>query len=483
MQNLKFTELANFQDKQKEAWFKLMEELSKYGLYGGAAAGGKSYFLRWAAIGLGMYYYAKYKIKNIPIGLFSEDYPTLKDRQVVRIKHEIPAFLGRLTETRDLGYAFVAAPEYGEFIVMLRNLDDPSKYASTEFAAVLVEELTKNPRETFDDLRFRLRYPGINDPKFMAATNPGSIGHGWVKSLWVDKNENDPERDRFFYIPAKYSDNKYVDASYVEQLKSLPEQKRKAYMDGSWDIFAGQYFSEFNRDLHVVLPFIPYKENIIVGGMDWGRSSRPSHKTAFYFSLDMVEKVYWEDITFFRTTTFMEVAGKEKTPKEWAQEIKERLKFYNLRLKDISWIRGDPAMFTKQQDMSISIADQFKEEGIYITPASNDRIGGWEVLHKWLSIAPDGKPYWQITSNCEHLVRTLPELVHDENRVEDVDTDGEDHPGDSERYKHKHLKWIDGHVGGVTQGLTKRNDEQKIFFADINDQGRQIPVDFSKFKK
>ena len=97
MQNLKFTELANFQDKQREAWFKLMEELSKYGLYGGAAAGGKSYFLRWAAIGLGMYYYAKYKIKNIPIGLFSEDYPTLKDRQVVRIKHEIPPFLGNLS--------------------------------------------------------------------------------------------------------------------------------------------------------------------------------------------------------------------------------------------------------------------------------------------------------------------------------------------------------------------------------------------------
>src|SRR3990167_6986463 len=158
MITMDFQQLAQFQLKQLEAWNKLFDNQCKYLLFGGAAGGGKSYFLRWAAMGLGMYYSAKYGIKNVPIGLFSEDYPTLKDRQIRRIKLEFPLKIGELREYRDEGLAFVAKNDL--FTILLRNLDDPSKYASAEFAAILVEELTKNPVETFDDLRFRLRYTG-----------------------------------------------------------------------------------------------------------------------------------------------------------------------------------------------------------------------------------------------------------------------------------------------------------------------------------
>src|SRR5438309_41258 len=129
-EELYFTDYAQFQPKQIEAWDALLNPQTKYLLYGGAAYGGKSYFLRWAMIGLGMYYYEKYGYKNVQLGLFSEDYPTLKDRQVVRIKHEIPSELGKLVDSRDEGYAFVASQDIGAFIVYLRNLDDPSKYAS-----------------------------------------------------------------------------------------------------------------------------------------------------------------------------------------------------------------------------------------------------------------------------------------------------------------------------------------------------------------
>jgi phage terminase large subunit len=256
---IKFSELAGFQPKQLTAWYALLRPETKYLLFGGSAYGGKSYFLRWAMIGLGMYYYAKYGFKNIPLGLFSEDYPSLKDRQVVRIKQEIPSFLGKLVDSRDEGYAFIAAPEYGSFIIYLRNLDDPSKYASVEFAAIGVEELTKNRVSTFDDLRFRLRYPGIDEVKFFAATNPGSIGHVWVKNKWVkpDPAFPDPEQSRFIFIPARYEDNKYITDDYVLQLDSLPENKRKAFKEGSWDVFAGQYFDEWSVKKHVITPFVP----------------------------------------------------------------------------------------------------------------------------------------------------------------------------------------------------------------------------------
>lgn len=194
-QTIDFPKLANFQPKQLEAWLTLLKPETKYELYGGAAAGGKSYFLRWAALGLALYFWQKYHIKGIPIGLFSEDYPTLKDRQISRIKKEFPRWMGELKESRDEGYLFQIRNELGGGMILLRNLDDPSKYASTEFAGEFVEELTKNPRDTFDDLRFRLRYPGIPEVKFAGATNPGSVGHGWVKSLWVKPDDIDPDKE------------------------------------------------------------------------------------------------------------------------------------------------------------------------------------------------------------------------------------------------------------------------------------------------
>lgn len=478
MSEISFTELAQFQPKQKQAWYALMNEICKYLLYGGAAFGGKSYFLRWAAIGLGMYYFSRYGIRNVPIGLFSEDYPTLKDRQVIKMKNEIPSFLGKLQETRDEGYSFVAAPRYGSFIILLRNLDDPSKYSSTEFAAILVEELTKNSRTTFDDLRFRLRYPGIADPKFVGATNPGGVGHGFVKQLWVkpDPLKLDVEQERFFFVPALYSDNKFTTEGYVKQLDSLPLDKRKAYKEGNWDMFAGQYFNEWKENLHVCNPFIPNKSNVIVGGMDWGRTA------PFAFHLAEVQKVKTiEGLTFYRTKVFCEVYGVEKTPKEWADEIHKQLEFFKLKVDDISWIQGDPAMFTKGNDNSLSIADQFNREKIRMRPASNDRIGGWENLHRWLTIAPDGLPYIQVASNCINLIRTLPELVHDDNKIEDVDTTGEDHSPDALRYMLKALKWIDGITGGVgrTEGTT-----QKKFTAQIDPEtGKQVSIDTNLFSQ
>src|SRR5690348_8850664 len=125
---INFTDLAGFQPRQLEAFRALFLPTTKYLLYGGAAGGGKSYLLRWVAAALGMYYSQKYGIKGVPIGLFSADYPTLKDRQVKMIKREFPEWLGTIKETRDEGYIFVADDRWGGWHIMLRNLDDPSKY-------------------------------------------------------------------------------------------------------------------------------------------------------------------------------------------------------------------------------------------------------------------------------------------------------------------------------------------------------------------
>lgn len=478
---MKFTALAKFQPKQLEAWYSLFNPECKYLLFGGAAGGGKSYFLRWTAVGIAMYYASKYKIDRIPIGLFSEDYPTLRDRQVTKIVREFPSFLGELKETQRDGLAFYLAPEYGSGVIMLRNLDDPSKYASVEFAAILVEELTKNVEGTFEDLRTRLRFPGVDERKFVGATNPGQIGHGWVKKKWVavDPSNQDVEQNRFFFIPARYSDNQYNPEDYGIQLAAISDpQKRKALLDGSWDVFEGQYFDEWNPNLHIITPFVPdMKSAVIVGGMDWGRTN------PFAFHLTAIEKVFYEDTSFLRAKTFFEVYGTEKNPAEWSDIIREKLQTYNLVLSDISWVRADPSIFNKQQDGSKSIRDQFIDahEGWRILrPANNDRIAGWSIMHNWLSEAPDSKPYWQVTRNCANLIRTLPDLVHDELHVEDIDTDSEDHSADSNRYMFKHIKWIDGKVGAAKENKADKVDITKSSFSE---DGKEIGLNLNKFTK
>jgi phage terminase large subunit len=475
MQKFKFTDVANFQAKQLEAWYTLFKPECKYLLYGGAASGGKSYFLRWASLGLGMYYSKKYNIDNITLGLFSADYPTLKDRQVLKMKNEIPDYLGEIKESRDEGYAFIGAKEYGSYVVLLRNLDDPSKYKSAEFAAVLVEELTENIETTFDDLRFRLRFKDIPEVKFVGATNPGGIGHGWVKRKWVtpDMSYPDKEQDRFFYVPARYKDNKYTTDEYIKQLNALPEDKRRAYMEGDWNIFAGQYFQEWRDDLHICEWFYPTKEYILVGGMDWGRTA------PFSFHLAEVSRQTVSGINFYRVKVFYEAYGIDKTPEEWSKRITDDLSLLNLKLKDITFVKGDPAMWTKGQDNSISIRDQFikaNPDWTILQKGSNDRVGGWENFHHWLSVSADRLPYYQATKNCSNLIRTLPELVHDKNLVEDVDTKSEDHAGDDQRYMLKGLKWIDATAGGVIHKTVTKQNITADFVGD-----KQISIDLDSF--
>src|SRR3990167_11321815 len=321
MQEVSFLSLSQFQPKQLEAWNKLFDNRCKYLLYGGAAHGGKSYFLRWAALGLALYYTSKYKIRNIPIGLFSEDYPTLKDRQVVKIKHEFPRWLGELRETRDEGFLFLGNKRFGEFLILLRNLDDPSKYSSVEFAAEFVEELTQNPVETFEDLRFRLRFPGIDEVKFVGATNPGEVGHSWVKKIWIepDPKNSDLEQDRFFFIPAKATDNRYTTEEDLNQLRSLPEQKRKAWLEGSWDVFEGQVFSEWSANTHVVEPFAIEKSWNRYIGIDWG-VNKPLCVVWIAENQDGRMVAYRE--LYMNGDGFEKAFGKPLTPKRLANVIR-----------------------------------------------------------------------------------------------------------------------------------------------------------------
>jgi phage terminase large subunit len=429
MDHLKISELIKPTDRQRECLAALRQ--FSYVLYGGAMGGGKSYLLRWWCVLQCVYYFARYGVRNVRVGLFSKDYPTLVDRQISKIKYEFPSWLGRISRTQDEGFNFKLADRFGGGIVAFRNLDDPSKYNSAEFASIGVEELTENLEQVFHELRKRLRWPGIptKDLRFLGCTNPGGVGHGWVKRYWID--EDLPEElkgiaDRFAYIKAKAQDNPHLDEDYRKMnLDTLPEEMRRAYAEGDWDLFVGQYFTEFRKDVHVVEPFeIPWFWKIRRGG-DWGEAN-PCAYLWRAVSPDGDEYIIGE------------VYGAGLKVKEQA----ERIKAFEAgkHIDKVGVLDGacfDPTGRDK------SIADQFAEYGVLwaksVKSGDRGRIAhGAQALRSKLGFerSADGKvlklPRTRIFSTCFNLIRTLPTLVHDPSNPENYK--GEDHAVDAWRY-------------------------------------------------
>lgn len=231
-EEIKWSDLCKFFPKQLEALE--ASKRFKFTLFGGSVGSGKSYWIRWSAIWWLMEYYGKYGIKGIRAGVFCEDYPSLNDRHLSKVKFEFPAWLGKFNEAK---HEFTLAPEYGSGIIAFRNLDDPSKYLSVEFAVIAIDEVNRNPKTTFDMLRSRHRWPGIKDVRFIAGCNP--LGEAWVKNMWVKRlfPPDEKEQYEFVYVPALPTDNPHLPVEYYKSLESLPENQRKAYLEGNWDAF------------------------------------------------------------------------------------------------------------------------------------------------------------------------------------------------------------------------------------------------------
>jgi len=412
MEVIKLSKLVNFTEKQKYAWECLKKY--KYLLYGGAMGGGKSYFLRWALVLLLIKWFKEKKKRGIRVGLFCEDYPTLRDRHLSKIKYEFPDWLGVLKWGAN---EFHLSSDLGEGVICFRNLDDPSKYRSAEFAAIAIDELTQNKEEVFTFLRTRLRWPGIKDTKFLAGTNPGGVGHNWVKKIWFDKQfePGEKEADKFFFVPATAYDNPYLDESYYAALEGLPPKLRKAYLEGNWEIFAGQYFSEWNPQKHICEPFpIP---------ISWPRfrsydHGRENPACCLWFALDYEGRVWCYRELYVRGWNADQIAREINKLSEGENYV------YSV---------ADPSIFAKMGHGE-TIAEVFARNGIVFIPASNKRIDGWNAVHQYLYWDEKTLPKIMFFKTCLNTIRTLPTLVHDEKKPEDLDTRGEDHAADALRY-------------------------------------------------
>lgn len=412
-------DVLGFFAKQQEA----LEAIYQYRfvLYGGARGGGKSRFLRWAAVDFLVALHEDLGLKNVTVGLFCETYPDLRDRQITKIAVEFPEWIGKLSDTKENGLSFKLSEELGGGVIVLRNLDDPTKYQSAEFAGIFVDELTKTQLDTFNILRGSLRWPGVKHTVFVGATNPGGIGHAWVKSYWIDKvfpPEMKLIKDQFYFVQSLPSDNPTLDETYWNDLNSLTPELQRAWVKGDWDIFSGMAFPSWSEK-HICSDFeIPsYWTRLF--GMDWGYS-KP------FAALWGAQDPDSGRIYLYREAY---AAGLSDL-----QQAKLVLQYTGEEL--IRSYFADPSMWTKRNQMGIatSTADVFHSVGINLTPGNNDRIGGKRKIDRLLMNLPDGRPGVMVFKSMKQFLRTFPLLAYDKHNVEDVDTSQEDHLFDAFKY-------------------------------------------------
>lgn len=392
-------------------------------LYGGAAGGGKSAAIVAEGITLALEY------PGIPIDFFRRTIPELKGTILPEIYKQAGSYInaGFMTwHGQDRQFRLSNGS-----LLNLNYLDtdaDIYRYQGREMPIILVDELTQFPQAWIEYLKTRNRTSNPNYPvKFMAGSNPGGVGHGWVKTRFIDVappetpyTDNETGETRI-YIPAKVDDHplEAFRKSYTKKLNAItdPDLKR-ALRDGDWDVFAGQVFTEWSRNKHVVEPFHIPEHWSKWRSMDYG-----NHNATLWFAKDPASEriyVYREHYT----TSFQPVS-------QTAQEIRQLEAGEN-----VSFGLADPAIWKGAGDHNTgdAVAQMFEKEKVYWQPANNDRIAGKTLVHEMLSVAKDGLPKMQVFSNCLNLIRTLPSLPYDKNRVEDVDTKAEDHLYDALRY-------------------------------------------------
>lgn len=115
-------------------------------------------------------------------------------------------------------------------------------------------------------------------------------------------------------------------------------------------------------------------------------------------------------------------------------QIKKRTKDVGVKLE---YLVADPAMWQKTgAGRGESIAETLLRNGIPMRKGDNDRKNGWQRVHEFLRIAPDGQPWLTIEDapHCSYLRRTMAAAMSAKNDPDDVDTNGDDHALDALRY-------------------------------------------------
>ena len=376
-------------------------------LFGGAAGGGKSYGQIVDAL------------------LFALRYPKSKQLILRRSFSELDKSLIRTSLSlypKDI-YSFNSSSHTGRFkngsiidFGYCASENDVYQYQSAEYDCIRFDELTHFTEMQYVYLISRVRGANGYPKQVKSTTNPGGIGHTWVKERFVDPA---PPSQPFIgeggmrrvFIPSLLKDNTFLatsDSDYERRLLALPERERRALLYGEWDIFEGQYFTEFKRERHVVEPFeIP---------SHWRR-----YRTLDY-GLDRLAVLWIAVAPDGRCVVYREYCESNLSISAAAKAILDRTP----KGEDIYATLAPPDLWSRSQESGKSKASIFAEYGVIFTRTSNDRECGWLAVKELLAEGEGGYSRLSIFSTATELIRCLPALAIDKLRPTDCATEPHD---------------------------------------------------------
>lgn len=433
-------------------------------LYGGAAGGGKSYLLRALAVAL------CYDCPGLQVYIFRRHYPDLISNHMTGHMsfHEM---LAPMVETGQVKIVAEDIRFWNGSGIHLRHCQhetDVTKYQGAEIHVLLMDELTHFTEYQYRFLRSRVRLGGtvVPDqwkhklPCIVTASNPGGLGHQWVKRAFIDMSEP-YEAKRMIddeggmirqYIPAKLADNPTLmqnDPQYFNRLSGLGSPELvKAMKDGDWDIVAGAAFEKLSREKHIIRPFaIPYWWTRFTC-LDWGTAKPFSHGWYTVCDEDIVLKANgdWKERFIMKGSIiqYRELYGWNGNPdqgtREEARAVAKRI--YDMEDKDekIDYRIADSAMWAEHDGPSaaenmMKAFAALEAKAPAMEKSRKDRKANYLEFRNRLDAKDGEQPGFYIWPICQHFWRTVPELQLDQRDPEKGwDTNQEDHCADQSGY-------------------------------------------------
>lgn len=420
-----------------------LKDHHKFVAFGGARGGGKSWAVRTKA---------KLLCSNFPgikVLIVRNSFPELRNNHINPLLDELHGVAKYNKQEKVFNFPNGSTITFG----YCNNDSDLGQYQGAEYDVIFLDEAGLLQEEWIKKILICCR--GANDfPKRVYFTlNPGGPSHSYFKRLFIDRRFLDGEDpDDYSFHQSKVTDNKVLmelQPDYLKQLEALPPKLRRAWLEGSWDMFEGQFFEDFvidpprqtaedegvtpetlkeqRRWCHVIKPFQPPSGWNIYRSYDFGYGKPFS---CAWWAMDY-------DGVLYRIMELYGCTGEPNEGLKWTpdQQAKEIAKTEQTH----PWLKGrritgvaDPAIWDASRGESI--AETMMRHGVYFTPGDHERIAGWMQVHYRFQFDENGYPRMYIFENCKDFIRTIPLMMYDKTKVEDLDTGLEDHIADEVRY-------------------------------------------------
>ncbi len=307
------------------------------------------------------------------------------------------------------------------------NEGDVFQYQSAEYDVIRFDELTHFTEFQYLYMLSRLRGTNGYPKQMKSSTNPGGIGHAWVKERFVDPAEHGTEfvgedGSRRVFLPSRIDDNPFLmagDPDYKRRLLALPEAERRALLLGEWDLFEGRFFREFSYAVHTVDPTPLPAEWRRYRAIDYGLD----RLACLWFAVDPEGAIY----------LYREYCESDLIISEAARRILEATP----QGEKIYATLAPPDLFSRGQESGRSRALIFAEHGLTLTKSDNNRETGWLALKELLRVGGErAGARLRIFRSCREVIRCLPLLECDDKGYGDVKTEPHEitHAPDALRY-------------------------------------------------